>query len=165
MDQIFQNDGMKARKLLEQSQAKGIVSDQLRTHHNSYTCRGPGEYYPTYQDLFERINYYQKNIYLKRSNQFGGYEMREKLKKYQETLDYYKNYGLKIGIFFGGIFYMMPGIRRLPFFARIPASLFVFKLWHDFGKNFGEDQIQQRGRLTVEEYEQFAGIANLWTGF
>lgn len=144
------------RKQEELSKVIGIPNkDKLFKHPTSKV--GFGEYGPTIENRLKRMKYYLDSVHHKNPKEKFMFE------KFCRIRDEYEYYGLRLGLLFGGIAYFFPGIRRLPFYGRIPISILAYLFVFRSIRNYGDDVFEQRSFIIFENYERRLGLRNFVT--
>lgn len=118
---------------------------------------GLGEHAATEQMKIDRVRSFTKDfVYLEPKD-------REVVVRSLRHVDKYQLIGLQFGIFFGGVAMLLPGIRRLPFYFRIPIGACVFTFCIRWGRNYGLDLANMRFNPFLETVEREYGIRNFQT--
>lgn len=134
------------------------ISKSDRVPIKSLMKVGIGEYAASEKNKYERAKFYVKRISATEIDSDYDYIHRNLRHK-----DRYEKLGLELGLFFGFITYFLPGIRRLPFYLRIPCSLLSLSICIRWGKLNGLDLTNMRLNPVVETIEREYGIRNFQT--
>lgn len=103
---------------------------------------------------------------LKRYSESKAISDQEKqhLKKHLAKVDNYELMGFQLGLFFAGVAFFLPGIRRTPFYLRIPISFGFFYFWVQAGRVYGKDITALKLKGHLENIEREYGIRHWQTG-
>lgn len=120
---------------------------------------GIGEHAATEKMKIDRVKFFLKDfVYVEPKD-------REVARRSLRHIDKYHLIGLQLGIFFGTVSMLLPGIRRLPFYLRIPIGAGVFTFCVRWGKNYGLDLANMRFNPLLETIERENGVRNYQTSF
>lgn len=89
---------------------------------------------------------------------------RQHLKKHLKKIDNYELMGFQLGLLFGGLSFFLPGIRRTPFYMRIPIAFGFFYFWVQAGRVYGRDIAALKLKAHLENIEREYGIRHWQTG-
>lgn len=128
------------------------TSEFLKLPIKNTVKRGIGEYAPTPDDKYKSFKHLSQIV--KSESEYD----RKFVNRVFRHLDRNELLGLQLGIFFGSITYFLPGIRRVPFYYRIPAALTSFAICICWGENYGRDITNMRINAALETYERELGI-------
>jgi hypothetical protein len=118
---------------------------------------GFGEYSPSEDVKINNAKFYAK------TGSFAHQYDRDTIEKSFRHIDKYEKLGLEFGVFFGTVFMLLPGIRKLPFYTRIPVGMGVFAFCVRWGKNYGKDLTAMRFNPMIETQERERGVRNFQT--
>lgn len=153
------SDEIPIRRRQEIQRKFGTKSNEEKLYYHACQARGNGEYAPNWDQKIERLKFFSKNKTICPEND------RNFMKYFITKLDKYQNVGLQLGLFSGVVALFLPGIRRTPFYFRLPIAFTFVILGINFGNNYGKDLVCQRLRASGEYFERWRGIRNLFSGF
>ena len=150
------NINPKTQSLRKQEEFREVIGvpNNLKTFKQPTLKVGYGEYAPTVESRHKRFRHYLDNNY------FANPDEKEHLEKIYRIREEYQYYGLKLGLFFGAVAYLFPGIRRLAFYKRIPIAGFVYYGVCRAFINYGDDVFEQRSIIVFENIEKDNRIRN-----
>ena len=146
------------RHRAEIKNVSGTHMDEQKLWRNPASPGATAEHSVSYDERVERVKFLV-------DNQFCRDDDKMMFRKYLKTYEKYQKMGLQLGMLFGAGFYFAPGIRRLPFYFRIPAAGGMFMYMFNFGRNYGRDVLYVRTKPMIENYERYSGIRHNHTGY
>ena len=146
----------KTQSLRKQEELKEVigVSHTQRTFKQPTMKAGFGEYAPTIDSRHKRLRHYLDSHYIRNPRE------REQLEKFLRIREEYEYYGLRLGVFFGAVAFFFPGVRRLPFYYRIPITAVTGLLVTRAFRNYGDEVFEQRTFVAIENFERENRIRN-----
>ena len=150
------NDNLSIREKEHLKRAIGDSEIYKNPIRNSVKV-GFGEYSPSEEVKINNAKYYAK------TNTFYDQYDRDTVEKTIRHCDKYEKLGLELGIFFGTVVMLLPGIRKLPFYTRIPIGMGMLAFCVRWGKNYGKDLTAMRFNPMIETFEREKGIRNFQT--
>jgi len=135
------------------------VSEANKTPIKSVVKVGLGEHAATEKMKIDRVKFFLKDFVYQEPKD------REVARRSLRHIDKYHLIGLQLGILFGAVTMLLPGIRRLPFYLRIPIGAGVFTFCIRWGKNYGLDLANMRFNPLLETIERENGVRNFQTSF
>jgi hypothetical protein len=72
--------------------------------------------------------------------------------------------GLFFGLVTGAAMFVLPAVRRLPLYKKLPFIGVAIYFWHNWGYNYGRDLVWVKNRNIIEGWERDMGIRNFQTG-
>lgn len=149
-------DGDKKLSLRQHQELERVLGspEERKIPIKNTVKRGIGEYAPTPEDRYKSFKHLSK-IMVSESEYDRKY-----VQRIFRHIDRNEQLGLELGIFFGTLTFFLPGVRRLPFYFRIPVALSSLAFCVSWGETFGRDITNMRINAPLETYERELGIRN-----
>jgi len=151
-------DNQSIRRRQEIQEVTGTRGNRLKYYNYSLQDRGEGEYVANYDHKVERIKFLAEHP-------DTHLEDKKYFQKSVHIVNKFEKMGLQFGTIFGLITFFLPGIRRTPFYIRIPISSAAFLYCIKWGNEFGKDIAYEKTRPNIEAYDRYRGTRNFFTGF